>query len=74
MRFAVFFGGDGGRHVDDSFDQFRLIHLGHRFVAAFELIARQPVTVAQRRNAPGRTLPARSPACPTSSSLASSLP
>jgi hypothetical protein len=36
--------------VDNSFDQFRLVHPGHRFVAAFEFVAAQMIAIAQRRN------------------------
>jgi hypothetical protein len=48
MRFAVIFSGNGGWHVDDSFDKFGFVHSGHGPVAAFEFVASQVVAAAQR--------------------------
>jgi hypothetical protein len=48
MGFAVFFRGDGRRHVDHSFDKFGLADVGHLFVAPLELIPRKPVACAKR--------------------------
>ena len=40
----------GGRgHVDDPFEEFSLLEMGHSVVAALELLARQPIAVLQQR-------------------------
>jgi hypothetical protein len=51
MGFAVPGTADGRRHVDHSLGELRLLAVRHRSVAAFELVARQPVTGAKSWNA-----------------------
>src|SRR5262249_14898648 len=50
VRAAVPVDAHRGRHVDDSFDQFRLFQLGHGVITALELLARQAVAWLQRRS------------------------
>src|SRR5262249_31722599 len=46
---SVLLEADGRGHVDDSFDQLRLLQLRHRLVAPLELIAGQVVPVVEPR-------------------------
>jgi hypothetical protein len=46
VRFAVVFKGDRRGHVNDSFDEFGLLHIGHRFVTPMKLIPVQSITLA----------------------------
>jgi 2'-5' RNA ligase len=41
---------NGGRHVDHSFEQLRLLHVRHRRVASFELSTRESVAGTQERD------------------------
>ena len=50
MREAVPAISYGRRHVDNSFDQLGLLHVGHRVVAALELVAGQVVAVLELRD------------------------
>jgi hypothetical protein len=50
MRLAVFEVSYWRRHVDDSFDPFSLLQIGHRVVAALELLAREVIAVLEFRN------------------------
>ena len=50
MLSCVVFVADGGRHVDDSFDELGLLELGHGLIAAQELVPSQPIAALQRRD------------------------
>src|SRR2546428_12329526 len=50
MGMAVIGMADGRGHIDHSFDEFRLLQVRHRVVAALELGAREPIAVLQWRD------------------------
>ena len=49
MRIGVVIEAHGGRHVDDSVDEFRLLEVRHRIIAPLEFVARETIACLKRR-------------------------
>ncbi len=50
MLLAVILVADGRRHVNDSFDQFGFLELGHGLISPQKFVTGQPVAILQGRN------------------------
>src|SRR5262245_49851308 len=51
VLYAMTVEAQGGRHVDDSLDELRLLQVGHRLVAPLELLSGEAVAILQREDA-----------------------